>query len=99
MSKHFEFTKVKTLAREGNASTLCPDRTQCLCLNKIFDEVFPAYRIVKSTEDFQLQVVTHAENLRELFWYHREQMEGISCSNSPASRHSRRLDFGSTGAA
>lgn len=85
MSKHFEFTKVKTLAREGNASTLCPDRTRCLCLNKIFDEVFPAYRIVKSTEDFQLQVVTHAENLRELFWYHREQMEGISCSNSPAS--------------
>ena len=23
-------------------------------------------------------------------------MEGISCSNSPASRHSRQLDFGST---
>lgn len=99
MSKHFKFTKVKTLARKGYVSTLRPDRRRCLCLNKIFDEAFPADRIVKSTADFKLQVVTHAENLRELFWYHREQMEGVSCSNSPASRHSRRLDFGSTCAA
>ena len=30
MSQQFEFIKAYTLVREGNASTICPDRRRCL---------------------------------------------------------------------
>ena len=55
-------------------STLVTDSHPKICLDKVFDEAFPADRIIKSTADFQLQALTHAENLRKLFRYHREQM-------------------------